>query len=342
MKMNKQQLYIGQCELGSTSRMRYSVLSQLINGPIRLVDITPIIQETWKPFRSIGWRYKVGPLIQNINTQIQKELDKEFNYEFIWIDKGVFIQPKILKALRKRTKRLIHFTPDPAFLYHSSKLFEAGIDLYDYCVTTKSFELNKYKEKGAKNTIFCTQGFDENVHRQMVKFEEKIYDVCFIGHYESERAQIIKSLINKDYSVVIAGINWLKFYSKHKNYSNLTYLGNQILGDEYVRVIGQSKIGLGLISKWIPEKHTTRTFEIPACGTALLTESNVEIRAFYDEGSALFFSNFQEIPEIIAASIQNNETLRKITSEGYRSVTSGSFSYQKILQQLLREMNISR
>ena len=32
----------------------------------------------------------------------------------------------------------------------------------------------------------------------------------------------------------------------------------------------------GLLAKWVPELHTTRTFEIPACGTALVTERNSE------------------------------------------------------------------
>jgi spore maturation protein CgeB len=335
-------LYIGQCEEGSTSRMRYSILANELNAPISLIDLTPIIYQTWKPFRSLGWRFKLGPLIRNINKVIQKELDKNLKYELIWIDKGVFIQPNILKALRKRTDRLIHFTPDPAFLYHRSRFFESGIDQYDYCITTKSFELATYKAKGSKKTLYCTQGYDELVHRPIVKFDDKIYDICFIGHYENERAQIIKSLLNDGHSAVIAGIKWSKFYLKHKKDGNLTYLGNHISGDEYVKVIGQSKIALGLLSKWIPEKHTTRTFEIPACGTALLTEKNDEIASFYQDGSVLLFSDIDEIPQIVKSSIQDGDRLRKITEKGYRVVTSGNYSYQKIILELVRKMSISQ
>ena len=77
-------------------------------------------------------------------------------FDLVWIDKGVFIKPSVLKNLRSRSKLLIHFTPDPAFAYHQSELFYKSIPDYDFCVTTKSFEMNDYKKYGAKNVLYCT------------------------------------------------------------------------------------------------------------------------------------------------------------------------------------------
>ncbi len=333
-------LYIGQCEEGSTSRMRYEIMSEILNQQIDLVNITPLIASVWKPFRSIGWRYKVGPLIKKINQSILQKVKQEKNYDLIWIDKGVFISPGTLDYLRQRAKTLVHFTPDPAFLFHQSNLFEAGLGLYDFCVTTKSFELDIYKEKGAKEVIYCTQGYDENIHKPLVDFQAKLYDVCFIGHFERERSEIIQELINSGVSVALAGIKWRRFASRNKGNGNLFYFGHHISGLNYSKLIGESKIGLGLLSKWIPEKHTTRTFEIPACGTALLTEENQETRSFFSEDSVLFYQNKKDILGVVKRALSNMTELQKRSLNGMNQTKSGGFSYAAIMRELLKKMDL--
>jgi hypothetical protein len=39
--------------------------------------------------------------------------------------------------------------------------------------------------------------------------------------------------------------------------------GGKLYGDDYVRALTGSKIGLGFLRKVCPEQHTTRSFEIP-------------------------------------------------------------------------------
>ena len=64
------------------------------------------------------------------------------------------------------------------------------------------------------------------------------------------------------------------FAKKHQNNPNLIYLGDGVYGKDYVTTLQNAKMAWGALSKWVPELHTTRTFEIPACGTALVTERN--------------------------------------------------------------------
>ena len=167
-------LYIGQCEEGSTSNMRFVILRELLNCEIELINLTPIIINSPKILRSLGWRYKIGPMMTDINTQITRAI--HYDYDMIWIDKGVFINPKILKIIRNRTKKLIHFTPDPAFFYHKSRYFRSSLPQYDFCITTKSFELDEYIRYGCQNLIYCTQGYDEIIHQPQNTFEEKEFE----------------------------------------------------------------------------------------------------------------------------------------------------------------------
>jgi len=200
-------LFIGQSNYGSTSLMRFEMIQKYFGCSVQLINISPIIEDTWKPFRSIGWRFQIGPFIKFINEAIITGLDKKNKYDLIWIEKGVFIKETTLIQLKNVSKRLVHFTPDPAFLYHKSRHFIQGLKHYDFCITTKKFELELYYNKGIKNVIYCTQGYDEELHKPMVPFKDKIYDICFIGHHETEREKVVYQLLQEGYSIALAGSN---------------------------------------------------------------------------------------------------------------------------------------
>lgn len=331
-------LYIGQCEKGSTSRMRFEILKSHLDSKLNLINISEVINSSNKIVRSIGWRYKIGPLIWRISKLINKHIEGNEFYDLIWIDKGVFIPFEIIEKLRSKTNKLVHFTPDPAFFYHKSRLFYKSISLYDYCITTKTYEIDLYKKYGAKKVLYCTQGYDERIHKPLHKFEDKQYEVCFIGHYEKNRGEILQQLIDSNIQVILAGIKWKAFVYRNKNKGNLIYFGENLAGIDYVETISNSYISLGLISNWVPEKHTTRTFEIPACGTLLITPRNEEIYGFFKENEVVYFEQETEIADMIKRLLNDKKTLNKIIDNGTRKVESGNYSYQRQIETLLKSI----
>jgi spore maturation protein CgeB len=331
-------LFIGQCEYGSTSRMRFEMIEQYFKCSIILINLTPIIQLTWKPFRSIGWRFHFGPLVESINKAILSKYVEKVKYDLVWIEKGVFIKESTLKKLKNVASKLVHFTPDPAFLYHKSSHFTKGLYYYDFCITTKCFEVEIYHNKGAKNVLYCTQGYDEQIHKPMVSFENKIYDICFIGHHENEREVILNKLLQRGYTIALAGIKWKRFVRRNRHKRNLHYFGDYVVGEKYSLLISQSILGLGLLSKWIPEKHTTRTMEIPACGTVLVTEKNEETSIFFNDEDVVFYKESNEIPKVIFIFFQNFAKAKVKSKNGYNAITNGSFSHKKIMFKILGEV----
>lgn len=333
-------LYVGHYMPGCTTRMRGEYLRQLLQPEIFTVVDTDIpIYSTNRLFRSFGWRYYRGPLIKNVNRFIREQVKDAAVFDLIWIDKGVFIEPSLLAALKKPGTLLVHFTPDTAFTNNESHLFNAALPLYDYCVTTKSFELEMYKKAGAGKVLYCTQGYDPALHHRYHRFEEK-KGVVFIGQHEPWREAAIEGLLKRNIQVKLAGAGWSGFAKAHSNDSSLEYLGTGLFDEQYAKAISGSLVGLGFLSKRFPELHTTRTFEIPACETALAAEDNAETRSFYAEDEVIYFKQPEEMVVKLEYMLQHPEELKKMIEKAGRKVSNGKFDYPGILHGLLNQMGV--
>ena len=134
--------------------------------------------------------------------------------------------------------------------------------------------------------------------------------------------------------IVLAGIHWRKFAKQHVNL-NLTYLGNGIFGEEYAKIISLSYFGLGLLSNWVPELHTTRTFEIPACNTCLITPKTSEIANFYEDHEVLYFDTVEKLILDISSLKNNLFELECKTSAGRNKLLKGNYDYKSIIKNVL-------
>jgi spore maturation protein CgeB len=335
-------LYIGHYLPGCTTRMRGEYLKIILNPEeFQVVNIDIPIDQTSTIMRSFGWRYKIGPLIRKINEYLRHCIRNHNRYDLVWVDKGVFIYPDFIRQMRDNGSVLVHFTPDTAFTYNKSSMFYDALPYYSYCITTKSFELGDYVNRGVRNLLFCTQGFDPALHKPYVDFSEK-QGVVFIGQYEAWREETISKLLEKKILVKLSGAGWSRFAQKNRHQPNLRYLGNGLFGEDYARLISGSLLGLGLLSKKFPEKHTTRTFEIPACGTALATEYNDEIAQFYDKDDVLYFNDLHQLLEKVAFGLANRDWLEQITIRGKRRVAEGGYDYPNILKHLVGQMALNK
>lgn len=336
-------LYIGIYDEGSTSKMRADKIKNILNNWNVDVINTNIPQKRMsRLWQSIGFRYKIGPLISKVNHFVINEISKinESFYDLIWVDKAIYLTRKTTEVLRKHTNKLVHYTPDPAFTFHKSRLFYDSIPLYDYVITTKSFEIDEFiRIIGDKDKVlYVTQGFDKNLHRPIVEWEKK-NGIAFIGHYEKDRMETIEKLLQNRIDITLAGIGWSKFVKLHAT-DHLIYLGPGVFGNDYVKAISSSLYAWGSVSKWIPEKHTTRTFEIPACKTALLTERNSEIESFYSDDEVIFYEDIEDLIKKVEYYNSHKDKLKCLIEKGFKKVQSGGFDYESIIRNLLIRMEI--
>lgn len=334
----KHVLYIGIYSEGSTSKMRADKIKRLYpDWDVTVIDTDVPTKEMSHIWQSLGFRYKIGPLIKRVNAYILEHL-KLPHYNLIWVDKAIYITRETTAILRESADKLVHFTPDPAFTFHRSKHFYASMPLYDFMITTKSYEIEDFaRVMGSKDKVlYATQGFDKNLHRPLVAWKQK-NGVAFIGHYEEERVQPIEAILDAGIDVTLAGIKWEKFVRSHAC-PNLHYLGAGVFGEDYVKAISSCLFAWGSVSKWIPEKHTTRTFEIPACKTALLTERNEELEGFFSDNEVIFYNDTDDMVTKIKYFIDNLEELKVLIENGYNRVQTRGFDYEEIMKQLIHKI----
>jgi spore maturation protein CgeB len=334
-------LYIGQYTNGTTSKMRADQLKELLPGNIEIIDTHHPFFQTSKLWRSIGFRFKKGPLIKKINNYVVRKIENApvKKFDLIWVDKAVFLTSKTTKLFKKKTKRIVHFTPDMAFFQNKSQHFIQSLPNYSITITTKTIEIPFYnKLKASNQLITTTQGYNPSVHRPYNNFSDKTKDIAFIGLAEPSRFKIIEKLINAGISVKIAGKGWQKFVLKHQKNRNLKFFGEALYNEDYARFISSSLFSVGLLSKKFPELHTTRTFEIPACGTALITERNTETTSFFNENEAIFYDSVEEIIEKIKYYQAHKQELEDLTKKGRERVIKDGRDYRSILKGILKEI----
>lgn len=318
-------LYVGSLREGDNGPDRAAVF-ETAGYSIVHADRFPYIMSGTRLERSMAARLNIGRSVNKFNQMLLK-LAKNVNFDSVFVDKGVWLWADTLRELKNaaRCGIAIHYTPDSQFLENKSRHFCDCLPEYDLCVTTKPFELEHYHKGGARQVVLIQQGYGKRlkpVPKQEIATQFRS-EVAFIGHCQPAYARLLANL-SKSVPLAIWGPNWIG-YSKHNKWAKECVRGPGLYGSSYAQALSGTKIGIGLLSKRIPETTTTRTFEIPACGTMLLAERTADHQALYDEDrEAVFFDSTEELCDKAQYYLHNDASRKKIAAAGYRrSISDG-------------------
>ena len=240
----------------------------------------------------------------------------------IWVDKGLSITSATLKKVKELSPntQLIHYSPDDMLNPDNQTIdYLSNIPIYDYHVTTKSYNVSELKELGAKNVVFVNNAFEPTVHRKIgLTPEEYTYfqsKVGFIGFFEQDRFEKMLFLANNGIKVKVWGETWKHLVGK---YDNLEIIPINYWGEEYVKVLNGTTINLCFLRKVNRDAQTTRSVEIPACGGFMLAERTEEHLKLFKEGiEADFFFDEQELLKKVVYYLKNTERVNEIRENGY-------------------------
>ncbi len=331
---------IGPAGYVTTTLMRSNVLREL-GHQVRPVCLAPYTHWGGRyggaAFRRLQW----GPPLWLANRALVRAA-RDFRPDLVWVDKGPWIHARTLRRLRRGGAcRLVHYTPDAAFVFNRSRHFDRAASVYDLLITNKRYELDHYRDHGAREVVHLPSGFDLELHRplRLSPDEQQRFacDVAFIGIYAPGRERYLAPLVARGVDLAIWGNGW------HDRCRDARirgcYRGSALSGDDYARGLAGAKIGLGLLSPLVPDRSTTRSVEIPACGTFLLAERTEEHQSLFEENQeAALFDGEDELVEKVGYYLEHGAERRRIAAAGRRRCLESGYSYQHQLRSLLRRL----
>lgn len=328
-------LYCGQLHphgVTSTTRMR---MEELARAGHEIIPLDSIPYLHWGG-RYVGWpvrRLLWGPPLARLNRDLLAQA-RRHRPEMLWIDKGVWVFPQTLRRAREiGCEVLVHYTPDPAFVCHRSRHFIASIPQYDLLVTTKAYEVGLYRQHGAREVLLQYPSYDGDVHRpcEPTPDQRRIYmaDAVFVGTYAPGREESLRPVARLGIDLAIWGNYWNRCRDTELR---KRVRGGMVGGRDYALTLVCAKIGLGLLSPLCPDRSTTRSLEIPACGTFLLAPRTDEHQALFEEGKeAEFFSSAEEMSEKIRRYLADDAAREAVAAAGRaRCLASGYSSADRV------------
>ncbi|MDI6785870.1 MAG: glycosyltransferase [bacterium] len=177
---------------------------------------------------------------------------------------------------------------------------------FSYIVTTYKEAAKRYKEIKYENVIFSQWACNHFLYRKL-NLPYK-YDVSFVGQPHGDRPKIIKNLIKYRINVECFGFGWPK---------------GRVSTYEMIKIFNQSKINLNLsnASRGQINQIKGRDFEIPGCGSFMITGFNEALKEFFEIGKeVVVYTDIEDLIEKIRYFLKNDEERERIKEEGYRRV----------------------
>jgi len=303
-----------------------------------LIDTDAPFVATRRIWRSLAFRTRFGPAVTAINRHVLQNLPAA-PVELIWVDKGVCLWPETIRRLRRLAKRLIYYTPDTSFLHNQSRFFNRTIDLYDLVVTTKSQEVATFQRLiPPERLLLVTQTYDRLLHYPRCSFADKRPEAVLIGLCEPSREECVATLLDGGIAVRVAGHGWQRFVRRHQGNRLLCYEGVGVFGERYSQLLSAASVGLGLLTHRFLELHTTRTLEIPACGTVLATPRTPETVEMFGAHEALFFDTYSELSRRIATVLSDPRQLQTLAEAGRERVLAQPWDNDSLVSQIVQRV----
>jgi spore maturation protein CgeB len=267
-------------------------------------------------------------------------------FDCIFVMSENFLSADTIETIRLRSKKA------PLFIYHSHDNnfssgilkpadFDKTIAAYDFVFTTKSQNVDRYKKLGQEKAYFIPSAYEPTVHQPIKNgnYESGQFQASFIGTYDHSRDEPLKAVGWEKLNVW--GDHWKKFpeFSKYKT----QIVPRAVYYFEFADIIGHSKISLGLLREEAGDKHTQRTFEIPACGGFQLAPRSEEILDYFTEDQEIVcFKNLEELHDKVQFYLANPATRHRIAKKGYEACLAGKHTYRDRLEMMFRFIKSSR
>ncbi|MDJ0849932.1 MAG: glycosyltransferase [Myxococcota bacterium] len=333
-------LYSG--PFAGTSLQRARALAELGHDVVHVPSGIPRMTTLRYQLYRVANRIRARPDVFGTNRALRRQARRR-PADVVWIDKGLSVQPSTLRALRALCPeaRLVAYSPDDMMNpSNQSPAWLEGVPLYDVHVTTKSYNVAELEGLGARRVLFVDNAYDPATHRPLelstAESERLGADVGFVGQFEQERAEWLRRLAEAGLRVTVRGPTWSRYPDRH---ANLEVVDGWVGSADYAKVVNATKINLGFLRRENRDLQTTRSVEIPACGSFLLAERTEEhLRLFREGEEAEFFASFDELLEKCRYYLDHEDERLRIAAAGLRRCREGGYGNPARLEWVLDQL----
>lgn len=344
--------------------MRMRALERLGHNVRGVHTVQPWTHASWLK-RQVQKRLQRGSTVDQINDSVRRRAH-EFRPDLVWAEKQEFLRVETIEELRKLGARTVHFTPDPYFSleWKRTRLMDDAMRAFDSLAYCKSYEREQYQALG-RPVVYMPLGYCDEVHRPLPSDDAQwTCTVGFLGGWEPRRERHLHAVATAGINLKIWGGYWEflhdgkwtprrqiilrqlagkeKFRIRFDEHLSRAHQGGEVYADDYARALTGSGIGLGFLRKVCPDQHTTRTFEIPACGSMLLADRTEEHQGFFEEGQeAEFFDSIDEMIEKLKFYTRNESARKRVADGGYQRCKQSGYTYMCRLSAALKELRLA-
>ncbi len=331
--------YVGDC--GGTSGQRARAFERL--G----CSVTRVDPWQWLgSANSIVRRFHLRTGYAYVSTFIDRRLYREVSAsrpDVIWVNQGELVGRAALERLRSLGVPIVNYANDNPFgpeSYRRFTQYRQALDLYDLVIVVFSDVVPLVRAAGAKRVIRRHISADEIAHLAYGNTSmQKVHDVSFIGTWHPDgRGDLIAGILSEGVPLSLWGNRW----DRDPNWEKIkqAWRGPGMYGEQaYARLLGESRICLGLVNHLAGNQHTDRSIEIPAIGSLLCAKRTVEHEEMYNDGvEAVFWQTPQECASLCSSLLNDEPKRATIAAAGRRRAIRNGYFNEHVLAGVLAEL----
>jgi len=310
------------------------------------------IMPGWTQKCSRAVRRALIPLIEFEWNRQLLHLIERFQPDLVYITDGHFCRPESLLAIRQKSIPIMCFYHDVCWKNIPLSRFAENIRYFDLVGTTRRWQAPEFRQAGAQEVMVTRFGYEPLVHRP-IEINDRVRSyytaqISFIGTQEQKRRVDLEQLTGLDfpYSFRLWGYGWESFPER----SNLRrfWQGRGVYEQEIPIIYAASDVALHWVG-WDPQskhpmlkqgdQHNSRTFQIPACGGAVMfAQRTDEHLAFFEEDrEAVYFENIDALHDKLNYWLapEREDQRRDMASAARQRCMKEDYSYLPVVQRYL-------
>jgi spore maturation protein CgeB len=214
-----------------------------------------------------------------------------------------WIAPEVLRDVAASAAgRSIIWLSDDHWRYEESRQVW---QLFDLVVTTDAEGVEKRRKEGRENVLLSQWGCNHFLYKKLDL--PKIYDVSFTGRTHGKRVEFIEELRRQGINVATFGEGWEG--------------SGRITQSDLIRIFNQSRICLNISLAGKDDKLQIkgRDFEVPGCGSLLMTKNVSGIASYYVPGEEIaIYEDVADCARRIKELLADEKRIERMAAAGRR------------------------